>query len=393
VLYANPTPYATRATVDLDALRHNLAAVRSLVDDRLVLATVKANAYGHGAVEVAKFLDREHLADWLGVETVSEAMDLVDAGIELPILKMSLSFPDELVPLIAGDVALTVADEATIDQAEDAAAAVGVTAEVHLKIDTGMRRVGCDEASAAGLARRISACRHLDLQGLMTHLPISDEADDGFTDAQLARFGAVVASIQDDRATAGLPPVPLVHASNSGGVLGHGLDGLTMVRPGIMMYGYYPGGNTPPRPVGLRPVMTLTSAVSFVKRIGAGETVGYSRTWTAPTDRWIATVPVGYADGFSRLNSNVSSGSGGAMLINGRRYPVAGRVCMDATMLDLGPADQPCPAAVGDKVTWMGKDGDETITADDLAAVMGTINHEVLCLVGTRVPRDYVQHE
>ena len=392
MLYANPVIYATRATVDLDALRHNLLAVRSLAGDRLVLATVKANAYGHGAVPVSQFIEREHLADWLGVETVQEAVELVDAGIELPVLKLSLSFPDELVPLIARDVALTVASDDGIDAAEAAAATVGEVARVHLKVDTGMNRIGCAEAHAVGLARRISACRHIDLQGVFTHLPISDAPDDGYTDAQLARFQAVVASIQDARADAGLPPVPLIHASNSGGILGHGMDGLTMVRPGIMLYGYYPDAAATPRPVELRPVMTITSAVSFVKRVVAGETVGYSRTWTAPTDRWIATVPVGYADGFSRLNSNPSAngGGGGSMLINGGRYPVAGRVCMDATMLDLGPADRPCPVAVGDKVTWLGVDDSESIDAADLAAIMGTISHEVLCLVGARVPRDYV---
>jgi len=376
--------YATRATVSLDALRHNAQAVRALAGDRLILATVKANAYGHGAVAVAQFLEREHLADWLGVETVPEAVELVDAGVELPVLKLSLSFPDELVALIARDVALTVADETTIDQADAAAAAVGVTAPVHLKIDTGMGRIGCTDYDAVDLAKRISACRHLDLQGVFTHLPISDEADGGFTDAQLARFLAAVASIQNDRAMAGLPPVPLIHASNSGGVLGHTMDGLSMVRPGIMLYGYHPG--TAPHSPSLRPVMTLTSAVAFVKRVAKGQTVGYGRAWTAPADTWIATVPVGYADGFSRQNGNK-----GSMLIAGRRFPVAGRVCMDATMLDLGPADGPCPAAVGDTVTWLGADGGESITADDLAAIMDTISYEVLCLIGPRVPRDYAE--
>ena len=317
-----------------------------------------------------------------------EAVELVDAGIELPVLKLSLSFADELVPLIARDVALTVASAEGIDAAEQAAAAVGEVARVHLKIDTGMHRIGCPEADAVALAQRICACRHLDLQGVFTHLPISDAPDGGFTDAQLARFLGVVTAIQAARAVSGLPPVPLIHASNSGGVLCHAMDGLTMVRPGIMLYGYYPDVATP-HTAPLRPVMALTSAVAAVKRVAAGETVGYSRTWTAPADRWIATVPVGYADGFSRLNS--SAEGAGAMLAGGRRYPVAGRVCMDATMLDVGPADQPCPVAVGDPVTWLGTDGAESITAADLAALMGTISHEVLCLAGPRVPRDYVE--
>ena len=346
------------------------------------MAPIKANAYGHGAVRVAQFLQREALADWVGVTTVPEAIELRQAGIRLPLLKLSLSFPDELPALLDADAAVTVADEAGISSVATAATKAGVTAHVHLKIDTGMHRVGCEPLDAVALARRVSACQHLDLQGISTHLPISDVADQGFTEAQLAQFRAAVQAVQDDRHTAGLPPVPLIHASNSGGILGHSLDGLTMVRPGIALFGCYPDATTP-RTVELKPVMTLTSQVAAVKRVTAGETVGYGRTWTAPGDTWIATVPVGYADGYSRLNSNR-----GAMLVNGRRYPVAGRVCMDSTMLDLGPSIEP-PANVGDTVTWLGSDGAETITADELAGIMGTISYEMFCLIGPRVPRDY----
>ena len=374
--------YSTRATIHLDALAHNVTALRSLIGDRALMAPIKANAYGHGAVKVAQFLEREALVDWIGVTTVPEALELRQAGIRLPLLKLSLSFPDELPALLDADAAVTVADGAGIDATESAAAGAGVTAHLHLKIDTGMRRVGCEPSDAVALARRISECSHLDLQGISTHLPISDVADRGFTEAQLAGFRATVQAIQDDRNAAGLQPVPLIHASNSGGILGHSLDGLTMVRPGIALFGCYPDATTP-RTVELRPVMTLTSKVAAIKQVPAGETVGYGRTWAAPGDTWIATVPVGYADGYSRLNSNR-----GAMLVNGRRYPVAGRVCMDSTMLDLGPSIEP-PANVGDTVTWLGSDGAETITADELAGIMGTISYEMFCLIGPRVPRDY----
>ena len=377
--------YATQATIRLDALRHNAHVARQLADGRAVLVPVKANAYGHGAVAVARCLEDAGLADWLGVATAPEAAELRAAGVKLPILKLSLSFADELPALLAlGDIALTVADEATIDQAEAAAAAAGVVAPVHLAVDTGMRRIGCEPGAAAGLARRVAGCPHLILQGLSTHLPVSDLGDDaGFTDTELARFRSLVAAIQADRAAAGLAPVPLIHPANSGALLGHDLAGFTMVRPGIMIYGYYPDATTP-RPVALRPVMQLTSRILFVKPVGAGESVGYGRTWQAPRDTWLATVPIGYADGFSRLNSNR-----GAMLVNGRRCPVAGRVCMDATMLDLGPGEQP-PAVAGDLVTWLGEDGAEAITADDLAGLTGTISYEVLSLVAPRVPRVYI---
>lgn len=380
-----PDPnYATTAHIRLDALRSNARAVRQLIGDRTLLVAVKANAYGHGAVPVAIFLERQQLADWFGVATAPEAIELRDSGVTSPILKMSLSFADELPALLAlPDVSLTVADATTIDQAEQAAAAAGVTARVHLAIDTGMRRVGCEPSAAIDLARRVSACRHLDLQGLGTHLPISDQPDDdGFTVDELARFRSVVTQIQADRAVHGLSPVPMVHCANSGAVLSHDLDGFTMVRPGIMIYGYYPDTTTP-RPVELTPVMELTSKVTFVKPLAVGQTVGYGRTWTSSKDTWIATVPVGYADGFSRLNSNR-----GSMLVNGRPYPVAGRVCMDFTMLDLGPGDSP-PVTVGDEVCWLGRRGGHSITADDLAGIMGTISYEVLCLIGPRVRRVY----
>lgn len=377
--------HATSAVIDLGALRHNLLAVRALIGERALLVPVKANAYGHGAVAVSRFIEDEHLADWLGVATVPEAIELRQSGINLPILKMSLSFEDELPSLLGlPNVALTVADDRTIDQAEVAAKAAGLTGHVHLAVDTGMRRVGCEPSQSIAMAQRIAACEHLNLQGIGTHLPISDLADDsGFTDEELASFEALVDAIQDDRASAGLAPVPLIHPANSGAVLGHNLGCATMVRPGIMVYGYYPDATTP-RPVGLQPVMSLTSQVTFVKPVPAGQTVGYGRTWQAPCDTWIATVPVGYADGFSRLNSNQ-----GSMLINGRHVAVAGRVCMDFTMLDLGPADQP-PAQVGDTVTWLGRQGDEVVTADDLANIMGTISYEVLCLITSRVPRHYI---
>lgn len=369
----------------MDALRHNALAVRALVGDRAVLVPVKADAYGHGAVPVARFLEAEHLADWLGVATAPEAIALREAGVTLPILKMSLSFANELPALLAlPNVSLTVADQCTIEQAEAAAAAANTICQVHLAIDTGMRRIGCWSADALATARHIAASPHLNLQGIGTHLPISDVADDGgFTATELAEFRDVVATIQTARDQDGQPRVPFVHGANSGAVLGHDLGWTTMVRPGIMIYGYYPDATTP-RPVELRPVMSLTSQVAFVKRVAAGDTVSYGRTWTAPRDTWIATVPVGYADGFSRLNSNR-----GAMLVNGRRCPVAGRVCMDFTMVDLGPANE-APAKVGDVVTWLGSDGDQAITADDVAQIMGTISYEVLCLAGPRVPRHYV---
>lgn len=363
--------YPTHAVVDLDAIAHNLRGIRRRVGERAVLVAVKADGYGHGAERVSRFIEAEGLADWLGVATVPEGIALREAGVRLPILKLSHAAEGEVDAALEARITLTVVDAASVDQ-------VGARADpgtpVHLMIDTGMRRIGAEPEDAVDLARRIDGCG-LVLQGLMTHLPISDEPRGvEFTRDQLARFRRIVAEVEDARG-----PVPLVHASNSGAVLGHDLTGMTMVRPGVMVYGYYPDPQAV-RSIDLRPAMELRSRVTFVKRIRAGETVGYGRTWAASEDTWIATVTLGYADGYSRKLSNA-----GRMSIRGRSYPVVGRVCMDQTMLDLGPL--PPEVEVGDEVVAM---GGPAMGVEETAAVMDTIPYEVTCLVTSRVVRRYV---
>lgn len=361
--------------VDLDAIHANLATARELAGGRAVLAAVKANAYGHGLVEVARSIQARGTASWLGVALTAEAEALRAAGVTLPVLKFTPTFVDDLAAAIAADLTLSVGSAEAIDEAAAAARAAGRTVDVHLKVDTGMRRVGAEPADAVGLARRIRDSGSLRLNGVFTHLPISDVHDgDSFTRAQLARFDDVVAGVE-----AAVGPVEWVHAANSGAVLGHDLGRSTMVRPGIMVYGSYPDAATE-RTRPLRDVGTWVSRVSFVKRVAAGESVGYGRTWTAPRDTWVATVSVGYGDGYSRLLS-----SRGRMLIAGESYPVVGRVCMDQTMLDLGPEEP--GVRVGDEVVLMGSSGAERIGVEELAALMGTITYEVTCLIGARVPR------
>ena len=370
--------YATHAVVNLSAIRRNLQKARELAAGRQVLVAVKADGYGHGAVEVARMVERTGAADWLGIATVPEGLRLREAGITLPVLKLSQCFPEELEAAFAADIDLAVVDADTIHQAEQAAARLGRVANVHLKIDTGMRRIGCEPADASELARLVAESEHLSLRGVFTHLPISDMADGmDWTIAELDLFRATVAA-----AEAVVGPVELVHGTPSGGLIQHDLSGMTMVRPGIMAYGYLPDAST--RPVELEPAMSIVTRVSFVKRVAAGETVGYGRSWTAPCDTWVATVPIGYADGWSRANSNR-----GHVLIGGRRWPVAGRVCMDQTMVDLGPDGGGVSA--GDEVVVLGRQGDEEITADEIAAVMGTISYEVTCLVAPRVKRTYIE--
>lgn len=373
--------YATHAVVDLEALRYNMGAVRERVGSRQVLVAVKADAYGHGAVPVARVLQDDGLADWLGVATTPEGLQLRRAGIRLPILRLSPAFPEEIATDLANAITLPVHDADTIEAI--AAQAAGRQVSVHLAVDTGMHRIGCAPGQAAALVR-LAARRGLDVQGIYTHLPVADVPDGAqFTRDQLGVFLAAVDDVQSTRAELGLAPVELIHASNSGAVLGHELTGLTMVRPGIMVYGYYPDAQTP-RTVQLHPMLELRTRVSSVRMVPAGDTVGYARAWTAPSDRWVATVSIGYADGFSRLNSNR-----GRMLVGGVSYPVIGRVCMDQTMLDAGPASGHCPVNVGDEVMVLGRQGDEQISVDELAQVMGTISYEVTCLLSGRVERLY----
>ena len=366
----------TLATTRLDQIQANLSAIRGRVGDRQVLVAVKANAYGHGAVAVSQMIEATGAADWLGVATVAEALELRASDIELPILKLSVARGPEVEAAVAAGVALCVVDAASIVEAADAAVRQGVVAELHLKIDTGMRRIGAEPLDAVRLAEMVDATSGVRLGGLFSHLPVSDVPSGvEFTRAQTALFAEVAARVETARG-----PVPLKHLANSGAVLGHPNTWLDLVRPGIMAYGAYPDPAAE-RTVPLLPGLEWTSRVTFVKPIRAGETVSYGRTWTAERDTWIATVPVGYGDGYSRLLSNR-----GRMLIGGRSYPIAGRVCMDQTMLDLGPETD---VAVGDEVVLIGRSGDEEITTAEIAELMGTIPYEVTCLIAQRVARAY----
>lgn len=365
------------ATTRLDHIRANLDAIRTRVGDRLVLAAVKADAYGHGAVEVARMIERTGAADWLGVATVAEGLELRQAGVGLPILKLSVARGDEVAAAVGAGLTLCVTDDASVTEAAAAASAQGTTARLHLKVDTGMRRIGCEPADAPALARLADSTPGVELEGLFSHLPISDSPrGDEFTSGQVELFGAAAARVEE-----ALGRALLKHLANSGAVLGHPDAWFDLVRPGIIIYGALPGPEAE-RTVPLLPGMEWRTRVTFIKPVRAGETVGYGRTWTAPRDTWIATVPIGYGDGYSRLLS-----SRGRMLINERSHPIAGRVCMDQTMLDLGPQTD---VRVGDEVVLIGRSGAEEITTSEVAGLMGTIPYEVTCLITRRVGREYV---
>jgi alanine racemase len=365
---------ATRAIVHLDRLGRNIAAVRAKIGPKpLICMPVKADAYGHGAVPVAKAaLDGG--VKYLAVATVDEGIELREAGIQAPILLLSIPLPEELPAVAAWDLSPLIGDREYAQDAATSAEQAGKRLLVHLKIDTGMGRVGCPPEAAVELAAYISACPFLELAGTATHLAVADsqaEADMDYTREQLVRFRSAVQGIRQ----AGIDP-GILHAANSGAVIFHEEAWFDMVRPGIILYGYGVPGRRPE----VEPVLELVTRIAFIKRVKAGETVSYGRTWAAPRDTTIATLPVGYGDGLPRrLGGNLS------VRIRDAMYPLVGRICMDQCMADLGP-DADIPR--WEPVTVFGGDAP---SAADLAAQLETISYEITCGINKRVPRVYRQ--
>jgi alanine racemase len=363
----------TVAVVDLDAIRHNVRTLQP--QSAHVMAVVKANGYGHGAVQVARAAQSAG-ARWLGVALIEEGIELRDAGIVGPILVLT-EFPagSEKEALAAGLTPSLYTDEG-LDGLVDAAEALGTRVGAHVKVDTGMHRVGMSPERLAPFVSRLLE-RGLELEGLWTHFAKSEERSDPFTEWQLQRFNGVSALLKDQ----GIVP-QYRHAANSAAIMSRPESHLDLVRLGIAMYGLSPGPELIAE-VGwkLRPAMSLKSAVTMVKRVDAGEAISYGQRYSLQRPSIIATVPVGYADGYSRLLSGKAQ-----VLIRSRRYPVAGTITMDQLMVDCGND----PVQPGDVVVLIGDQGDERIGADQVAAWMGTINYEVVCGVSQRVPREYV---
>ncbi|MDE0805795.1 MAG: alanine racemase [Acidimicrobiales bacterium] len=367
---------ASTARVDLGAIIHNVAMVGDIAAPARVCAIVKADGYGHGSVPVARAA-LEAGATSLGVAQVGEARELRVAGIAAPLLVLSELAHDEIDAALAMELELVAHRPETIDALAGRATTLGVPpVPIHLKVDTGMRRVGCEPAEAADLAERIIAATGLRLAGTMTHLARADEPGVPATDHQLDRFDRVL----DDLDSRGIDP-GIRHAANSAGAIAHERARYDMVRVGIATYGIPPSPSMPGLP-DLRPALRWTSAVRHVKAVGAGESVSYGHRHTFERDTVVATVPVGYADGFRRRLGL----AGGAVLIGGRPCPVVGVVTMDQFVVDCGPD---ATASVGDEVVLIGDQGSARITADDVAGLLDTIGYEVVCDISSRVPRTY----
>ncbi len=366
---------ATRALIDLAAFRANLDAVRSYVGAGVkVLAVVKADAYGHGACRTAEEAVRWGV-DYLGVARIHEGIELRMAGITHPILVFEVPPAAHLETALGQNLQLTVVSLEGAALADDVAIRLGTKARVHVKVDTGMGRLGFSAPEALAAMEQISRMEGVDLVGLYSHFATSEDRDQTFALRQLEQFQGLVRSLE----AAGIN-VPLKHMANSGAIIALPGAHLDMVRPGIMLYGYPPGRDMEQR-FPLRPVLSLLSEVTFLKSVPSGVSISYGRRYFTNRRTVIATIPAGYADGFPRLLTGRADA-----LVRGRRYPVVGTVCMDAAMLDLGPDTD---VAEGDSVTLIGHDGSERIDAWDIAASVGTIPYEVTCLIPKRVPRLY----
>jgi len=362
--------------VDLDAVAANVGLLRERVAPAALWAVVKAGGYGHGAVPVARAALAAG-AEGLCVALVQEGAELRRAGISAPVLVLSEQPPELVADLVALGLTPTVSTSSGAALVAEAVRDAWLPPHpVHVKVDTGMHRVGARPEDALALVAEVVADPALVLEGVFTHLAVADEPDDPYTAMQLARFDALLR----DLAAAGIEP-PVVHAANSAGGLAHPEARRSLVRAGIAVYGIIPGAGVADRCEGLRPALTLRARVSHVKRLAAGSRISYGLRYRFERDATVATVPIGYADGVPRRLSLL----GGEALVGGRRRRIAGVVTMDQLMLDCGDDE----VAVGDEVVLLGRQGDEEITAESWAATLGTIGYEIVCGISTRVPRRY----
>lgn len=361
------------AEIDRDAISANVAAIADRVDPAILCAVIKADGYGHGSVEAARAAIAGG-AGWLAVAVADEGHELRDSGIDVPVLVLSDSAPEALADAGRAGLTLTVSTKSSIERV----AALGDNRPtVHLKVDTGMHRMGCDPTAAAGLLRT-AAEAGVEVGGVFTHLAVADDpAQDDVTASQLSTFNRVL----DELSTAGLRP-PLAHAANSAGALFHPAGVFDMVRCGIAIYGQIPDASMGlPEGLELRPAFSLMSQVTAVRSVPAGDGVGYGWIRRMEEAVRIATVPLGYADGVPRCLGEAAA----EVLIRDQRCPLAGRVTMDQLMVRV-----PDEVEVGDEVVLVGAQGKERVTLDDWATMAGTINYELLTGFGSRLPRRYV---
>ncbi len=373
-----------RAEIDLAAVVHNVCELRRITSPSAqLMIAVKANAYGHGAVPIARTVIQNG-ADSLAVARVEEGLELRRAGIGAPILILGYTSARWADTLLAEQLVPTIFSLENARDLSAAATAQKRSIPVHVKIDTGMGRLGipCDtlRVQDSGEAIReilaISQLPGLSIKGLYTHFATADHRDKAYAHRQFDRFLALTATLESNGMT-----LPLLHTANSGAIIDMPRTHLDLVRAGISVYGLYPSGDVEQDRIDLKPALELKSKIIHLKQVPAGTKISYGCTWEAPAATTIATIPAGYGDGFNRRLSNC-----GQVLVHGQRAPLVGRVCMDLSMIDVGLIEN---VAVGDDVVLVGQQGDDVITADEVADQLDTINYEIVTALTSRVERIY----
>ena len=370
------------AEVDLDAIWENMVHMKeNIAENTKILAVIKTDGYGHGGVPIAKMLEQLDFMFGYAAATYEEAHVLREAGVKKPILILGYTFPYCYEELIREEIRPAVYRRDTVEELAAAAAKVGQKAKVHIKVDTGMGRIGITpDEEGLEFVRFLIEHPELEVEGIFTHFAKSDEADKTSANHQLELFQNFIDKIQTELGIT----IPVKHCSNSAAILEMPQANMDMVRAGITTYGLYPSEEVSKDIVPLRAAMSLYSHIVYCKMIHAGQSVSYGGLFTAQKDTRVATIPVGYGDGYPRSLSGK-----GYVLIHGKKAPILGRVCMDQFMVDISEIPE---AMDGDKVTLLGMDGTERITAEELGELSGRFNYEFVCDLGKRIPRVYIQH-
>lgn len=369
------------AEIDLDAIIHNMEAMHAgIADGTQIMAVIKADGYGHGAVEVAEAIDDLPYVFGYAVATVEEGIILRNHGIEKPILILGYVFPEQYYDMIRARIRPAVFTSDMAERLSFMAGRLEMDCPIHFAIDTGMSRIGYQVTEeAADEMARIAALPHIVVEGIFTHFAKADEADKTSTFRQMKLFKQMVGMLEERGVH-----VPIHHCSNSAAIVDVPEANMDLVRAGITMYGLWPSPEVDKRRIELRPALSLVTHVAYVKELEAGREISYGGTYTTTKKQMIATIPVGYADGYARTLSNKAD-----VLIHGQRAPICGRVCMDQFMVDV--TDIP-HVKTGDKVTLIGRDGDEQITMEELGECADRFNYEFVCDLGKRIPRVYLQN-
>ena len=369
-----------KAVVSLDAIAHNFEEMKkNIADGTKIVAVIKADGYGHGAEAIARLIEGYEYIWGFAAATAEEAIQLKDAGVKKPVLILGLVFEEYFQELIQKEVRMTVCDYDMAKALSEEAVRQGRQVHIHIGLDTGMSRIGfADKPESVEEIKRIAALSNVEIEGMFTHFARADETDKSPAEDQLKRYLAFMELLEK----AGVQ-IPLKHCSNSAGIIRMPEANLNMVRAGITIYGIYPSAEVERDIVKLIPAMELKSHVAFVKDLPAGTAISYGGTFASETDLRVATIPVGYADGYPRTLSNK-----GWVLIHGQKAPILGRICMDQFMVDVTHI---ADVKHGDEVTLIGRDGDECIHIDELGDLSGRFSYEFACEISKRVPRVYIK--